>query len=294
MAPGARYGVRQLRAHGLSPLLALLLSPLLSLLLSAGTANANLVAPSLLNSAGQQGWQAYLDAPSHRAFAIAPGGGWGWSQGEASAQAATTAALNVCQPHSQYPCQVYAVDQRVTFNSRIWAQGWRPYASRAEATRATTGTQRGQRFPDLRLSDESGRATSISNWRGKVVVLHFWGSWCPVCRHELPQFKRLEQAFQGKKDIAFVYVPVRESVTQARAYLRQQGLNLTQYDAHQGGSGKAFNLANGQTLPDRDIAPVFPATLVLDRHGIVVFRQLGDVPDWAAYAPLLEDLRRAR
>jgi thiol-disulfide isomerase/thioredoxin len=286
--------MRRLRAHGLAPLLALLLSPLLSLLLSAGTANANVVAPSLLNSAGQQGWQAYLDAPSHRAFAIAPGGGWGWSQGEASAQAAATAALNVCQPHSQYPCQVYAVDQRVTFNSRIWAQGWRPYASRAEATRATTGTQRGQRFPDLRLSDESGRATSISNWRGKVVVLHFWGSWCPVCRHELPQFKRLEQAFQGKKDIAFVYVPVRESVTQARAYLRQHGLNLAQYDALQGGSGKAFNLANGQTLPDRDIAPVFPATLVLDRHGIVVFKQLGDVPDWAAYAPLLEDLRRAR
>ena len=250
--------------------------------------------PPTLNESGQNAYRVFQQAEDHRAFAVAPGGGWGWSQGEASAKAAASAALDACQPHSRHPCQLYAVGQRHVFDARTWAHGWRPYARPADTARAETGPQRGQRFPNLTMTAPDGRTMSLADLRGHAVVLHFWGSWCPSCRHELPQFAVLQQAFRNKPGLAFVFVPVRETVTAARAYLKQQKLALTLHDAGQTPQTQTFRDANGVLLPDRDIAPVFPATYVIDRHGGVVFSQRGSAPDWAAYAPLLEDLRRAR
>lgn len=244
-----------------------------------------------LGSRGQEGYRQFLGAEGHRAFAIAPGGGWGWSQGAESPDAAQDQALEACQQHTRQRCVPYALDRAVVFDARDWGRLWRPYATPAEAKRATLGTERGQRFPDLMLNAPDGKAMRISDLVGKVVVLHFWATWCPTCRRELPQFEQLQRGFSRDKDLSFVFTQAREPADTSRQWLKQNGVKLALHDSGARGTrDDQFRLAGGQAIKDRQVAPVFPATYVLDRHGVVVFSLRGSAEDWSQYAPFLKDL----
>lgn len=244
-----------------------------------------------LNTRGQEGYSQFLAAEAHRAFAIAPGGGWGWSQGLESEDAALNQALEACQAHTRQRCVPYAVDSKVVFDSKGWHRLWRPYATQGEAKQIPAGTAPGLRFPNLVFKAPDGRTLKLSSLRGKVVVLHFWGTWCPTCRHELPQFERLQRHLAHRRDIAYLYTQVREPAHVARRWLQREGLNLPLHDSGvQGRLDDALHLAGGKTIKDRHIAPVFPATYVLDRHGVVVFSLRGSAEDWSQYAPFIEDL----
>lgn len=51
----------------------------------------------------------------------------------------------------------------------------------------------GRPAPDLKLSDLSGRQASIEEYRGKIVLVDFWATWCEACKEEMPDLKRLYQ-----------------------------------------------------------------------------------------------------
>ena len=57
----------------------------------------------------------------------------------------------------------------------------------------TTGTG----APDFSALDLQGRETSLSDFRGKVVLLNVWATWCPPCREEMPSMQRLQEAMEG-------------------------------------------------------------------------------------------------
>lgn len=244
-----------------------------------------------LDARGQAGYQDYARSEGHKAFAIAPGGAWAWHGEQPNPEMAAEAALRDCRSYGEQRCFIYAQDERVVLDVREWSQGWGPYAGRAEAARAASGLRRGQRFPDLRWTHPDGKAGKLSDLRGKVVVVHFWGSWCPPCQREMPDLAKFAARFAGARDVAFVLLPVRESLETARSWLRSRGLALPLYD---GGADAAksgeFQLAGGGRLRDRDLARAFPTTYVLDRHGLVVFSHVGPLPDWSEYAPFLRDV----
>lgn len=251
----------------------------------------NAAAVPHLSPRGQDGYRQFLAAEGHRAFAIAPGGGWGWSQGAASADLALDQALSTCQAHTPQRCVPYAQDGEVVFDARGWSRLWRPYATAAEAKRSAAGTQRGERFPDLMFTAPGGKALKLSDLRGKAVVLHVWATWCPSCRQELPRFAALQRQFAGRQDLAFVFTQAREPAAVSRQWLKRNGLQLVLHDSGARDSrDDRFRLGNGQSIPDRQVAPVFPATYVLDRHGLVVFGMQGPAEDWGQYAPFLRDL----
>lgn len=243
-----------------------------------------------LDERGRAGYRQFLLSEPSRAFAIAPGGAWAWRGGMPSEEAAIEAAVRDCQRQTEQRCIPYAVDDTVVFDAQAWTRLWGPYASRAQAERATVGVQRGQRFPDLSLTDPSGKPRRLSDFRGQVVVVHFWGSWCPHCVHELPDLERLYTRLRGARDIRFVLVSVREPYTVSLQWTRQQGLNLPLYDAGQFAVEGHFRLANGGMIRDRELARVFPTTHVLDKHGLVVFTQTGPVARWSELEPFLRDV----
>lgn len=61
------------------------------------------------------------------------------------------------------------------------------------------------RTPDLKFSDDSGHMHQLSEYKGKVVILHLWASWCTSCRIELPQMAAF---LDGLKDPKLVLLPV--------------------------------------------------------------------------------------
>jgi thiol-disulfide isomerase/thioredoxin len=246
--------------------------------------------PPHLQPADHLEYRDYLEAPDHRAFAIAPGGAWGWSAGEPSAEAAETKALDDCGSHTEQQCVAYAVDGSVVFDQKAWTTLWGPYADAKGARNRRSGTMRGDRFPGLALSDAQGKPISVAALAGKVVLLHFWGTWCPPCRRELPELNKLHAAMADRSDVAFVLVQVREKFQVARDWLRREGLSLPLYDsgAH-GEQDTAFRLADGGSIADRRVASRFPTTYVLDKRGLVVFSHVGPVADWRQFEPFLRD-----
>ena len=257
------------------------------------TAAAALAAPSMpphLQPVDHLEYRDYLEAPDHRAFAIAPGGAWGWSAGEPSAEAAEAKALSDCSGHTEQKCITYAVDGRAVFDQKAWVNLWGPYADAKSARSSRSGTARGDRFPNLALSDTKGKPISVAALAGKVVFLHFWGTWCPPCRRELPELKKLHAAMADRADVAFVFVQVREKLQVARDWLRREGLPLPLYDSGAlGEEDTEFRLADGQRIADRRVASRFPTTYVLDKRGLVVFSHVGPVGDWLQFAPFLRD-----
>jgi thiol-disulfide isomerase/thioredoxin len=244
-----------------------------------------------LDSAGREGYRDFLDFDRHRAFAIAPGGAWYWKGGVSSAESAEREALQACRENSDQACVLYAVDDRVVFDSKAWSRLWGPYLDRAQASRAHAGLNRGERFYDLAFRDAAGKPIALSDLQGKVVVLHFWGSWCPPCRKEMPELQQLQRALGTSPDVRMVLLQVQEDFDVSRKWTRQQHLNLPLFDSGVKGKGAdTLTLADGKKIRDRDIAPAFPTTYILDKHGIVVFSSIGPVSRWSQYLPLLRDV----
>ena len=115
------------------------------------------------------------------------------------------------------------------------------------------------------LPDIEGREQALGQWRGKVVVVNFWATWCAPCREEMPEFVRAQTELGGK-GLQFVGIAV-DQADKVQQFAKEIGLN---YPTLIGGYG-AMELS--KTLGNRLMA--LPFTVVVDRQGAVAHTQLG-------------------
>ncbi len=133
--------------------------------------------------------------------------------------------------------------------------------------------------PDFTLKDEEGKEYRLSNFRGKVVVLMFWATWCPPCRYEMPSMERARRKVEGQ-DIVMLGVNVGEDDTTVFAFTGRYRVKFP-------------------LLLDRDGAVVakfpvigLPTTFIIDPNGMVTHRAIGG-REWDDDG-LLEQLRQLR
>ncbi|MER6442018.1 MULTISPECIES: TlpA disulfide reductase family protein [unclassified Streptomyces] len=121
--------------------------------------------------------------------------------------------------------------------------------------------------PDLSGATVDGRKIDVADYKGKVVVLNVWGSWCPPCRAEAPNFVKVAKDTEAK-GVQFVGINTRDSETSlARAFEKEFGVTYPSlYDP----TGKLMLRFKKGTLNPQTI----PSTLVIDRDGKVAARTL--------------------
>jgi thiol-disulfide isomerase/thioredoxin len=122
----------------------------------------------------------------------------------------------------------------------------------------------------LSLPDTSGVQQPLAQWRGKVVVVNFWATWCAPCREEMPEFVRAQSEL-GSKGLQFVGIAV-DQADKADQFAKELKVN---YPVLIGGYG-AVELS--KMLGNRLTA--LPFTIIIDRQGQVVHTHLGPLkPD---------------
>lgn len=122
----------------------------------------------------------------------------------------------------------------------------------------------------LALPDPAGKEQRLDQWKGKVLVVNFWATWCAPCREEMPEFIKAQDEY-GAKGLQFVGIAV-DQPDKIEQYAKEVGLN---YPTLVGGFG-AMELS--KTLGNSVMA--LPFTVVLDRQGTVALTQLGQLkPD---------------
>lgn len=236
----------------------------------------------------------YLYADPHKAYAIGPGGAWAWQEAKSSPEEAIRAAIEYCQRYSQQKCVPYAVNDQLVFDRENWPKLWGPYLSKEQASKAPVGNKVGQRFYDLAFTDEKGRRKKISDLRGKVVFVHFWGSWCPACMIEFPSLVRLQKQINQTlgKQVELVILQAREPFSDSIQWARKNGFeNVRLYDSGvKSTDDTEFHLGDGSRIQDREIVKTFPTSLVLDKNGVVVFFHRGPVNNWLEYVDFFRDV----
>ena len=139
-----------------------------------------------LKNPGQEAYRQFLASDTHRAFATAPGGAWSWASDAPTPELAESSGLQACRAKTPQRSVLYAVDDEIVFDAANWHKLWGPTSRARRRAGRPSAPIPGERFPELALRDDGGKTRSLAAWRGKLTVLHFWGSCCAPCRHELP------------------------------------------------------------------------------------------------------------
>ena len=121
--------------------------------------------------------------------------------------------------------------------------------------------------PDLRFNDLEGHEVALSSFRGQVVVMNLWATWCAPCIAELPALDRLHRAL-SRDGLVVLAVSVDEGSTDVAAFARERGLTL-QVLRDPGGRVGARALH----------VDAYPTTFVIDAAGRLRERYLG-IADW--------------
>ena len=111
--------------------------------------------------------------------------------------------------------------------------------------------------PDFALTDVNGKIVRLSDYKGKVVALNFWATWCPPCRKEIPDFIALQQEY-GSQGIQFLGIALDdEGMQKIKPFLEHTPISYP------------------TLLPDKSIVQnygdmnVIPVTYLIDRKGIL-------------------------
>jgi thiol-disulfide isomerase/thioredoxin len=109
--------------------------------------------------------------------------------------------------------------------------------------------------PPLTLKDLRGRTIRLSDYRGKIVLLNFWATWCPPCRAEMPGLIKWQREYKkkGLQVIGVTYPPT--DIIEVRKFIRSLKVNYP------------VMLGAKETKSLFDSAETLPLTVVIDREG---------------------------
>ncbi|WP_297528692.1 peroxiredoxin family protein [Thiohalobacter sp.] len=116
--------------------------------------------------------------------------------------------------------------------------------------------------PDFALPDMDGRVHRLSDYRGKVVILNFWATWCPPCRREMPSMQRAWHKIRNE-GIMMLAVNVGETEDTVFQFMGDYPMDFPVLFDHDGSVSEAWPML------------ALPTTFVIDPEGRIAYRAVG-------------------
>lgn len=137
----------------------------------------------------------------------------------------------------------------------------------------------GKKAEDFALNLD-GEPTHLSHLRGKVVVLNFWGTWCPPCVEETPALNRLQQYISSRNGIVVAVAADKDQATYEK-FLRDQGVIFKAYRDPGTDDERRSPIAQNYGTS------MYPETYIIDRKGVILRKIIGpqdwNSPEFLAY-----------
>jgi len=115
---------------------------------------------------------------------------------------------------------------------------------------------------EIKLQDPTGRPISLSEFRGKIVFINFWTTWCLACVIEMPSMEKLHQTFKDK-DFVMVAINLQESASRVKQFYKEYKLTFTTLLDTTGDVGAGLGIRS------------IPTTFILDKNGRIFGKALG-------------------
>ena len=119
----------------------------------------------------------------------------------------------------------------------------------------------GNPAPDFKLENINGGQSSLSDFKGKVVYLDIWATWCRPCLEEMKKGKKLKEAFKGNKNVVFLYVSIDKDVDKWKSYVKANAVEGVHLISREGAE---------ENFLERYNAPYIPRFVLIDKEGNVV------------------------
>ncbi|MBI2217700.1 MAG: TlpA family protein disulfide reductase [Candidatus Rokubacteria bacterium] len=136
----------------------------------------------------------------------------------------------------------------------------------------------GRQAPAFQVRLMDGREVTLEDFRGKVVFLNFWASWCPPCRAEARDLEASWRQHQGT-DVAFLGINMQDKEDAAREFVREFGVT------YPNGIDRGNRIAIGYGIWG------IPETFFLDPNGRITYKHIGAIDPELIHAKL-EEARR--
>jgi peroxiredoxin len=140
-----------------------------------------------------------------------------------------------------------------------------PLALAPGCDRGAHPAQVGRHAPDFTVSDGT-TSVHLASYRGKVVLVNFWATWCPPCIQEMPG---LIQLHHDRPDLAILAVSIDEDPYAYSSFLQRRHIDLITVRDPEQTAAKLYHTDG------------WPETYILDRQGIIRRKIVGD-PDWSS------------
>ena len=124
--------------------------------------------------------------------------------------------------------------------------------------------------PPLALEDLQGKSHDLAEYRGKVVLVNFWATWCVPCREEMPSIDRLRSSLKGQP-FEVLAVNMAEPLSRIEKFSSQMPLGFPLLRDRDGAVGKAWK------------AKLLPASFLIGRDGRIRYVAYGEL-DWSSDA----------
>ena len=132
--------------------------------------------------------------------------------------------------------------------------------------------------PELELPDLGGQPHSLDAYRGQVVLVNFWASWCAPCLVEMPSMQRLKTAMAGRP-FDILAINVKESKSKAWRFTKLLNVRFTTLLDSDGAAAEAWDMS------------VYPTSYLIDGEGQIRYRAYGAIKwDDEATRELIEEL----
>ena len=132
--------------------------------------------------------------------------------------------------------------------------------------------------PDFSIETIDGDTFSLADHKGGIVVLNFWGTWCPPCVKEIPEFNRFAQ---DNPNVTIIGVAVRDNLSNVTNMQRQKNITYP----------LALAQKNPQILQDYEMGSnaLFPTTFVINANGMITSGRVEGGIDYETLADLVAD-----